>query len=347
VLYACEGGRDGRVVDGGGLENHCTRKGTGGSNPSPSAIPLRSQGIRASYGAMAPTRDEREPDVDVSPKPRSRRRVYRVLRPRISGPARYQRIALSIGGDMRGDLTSGLLLVFLGGLASVDAAAADLDTPEPAPAAFVNKLTVAGYAFSSGTLGFDANLRHRFATTTAWFGTYHESDGFDESRVGFEYDWRHNWLGLVPSVQAATHGFVGATLYAEVGRPLFAIAGAGRTDLKPYWNLGFDPNDYIQFGGGYRDATGNTMMAYAIRDNRLGTGQTNTHLYFRRYLPDDWRLTVDIVREHGQGDHGLFVKAWSSTVGLDWRRWFGRIAVDPHVNYTADHQVRLAAGFRF
>src|SRR5207247_2922835 len=37
VLYACEGGRDGRVVDGGGLENHCTRKGTGGSNPSPSA----------------------------------------------------------------------------------------------------------------------------------------------------------------------------------------------------------------------------------------------------------------------------------------------------------------------
>src|SRR6266498_885070 len=36
-MYACEGGRDGRVVDGGGLENHCTRKGTGGSNPSPSA----------------------------------------------------------------------------------------------------------------------------------------------------------------------------------------------------------------------------------------------------------------------------------------------------------------------
>jgi hypothetical protein len=25
------------VVDGGGLENRCTRKGTGGSNPSPSA----------------------------------------------------------------------------------------------------------------------------------------------------------------------------------------------------------------------------------------------------------------------------------------------------------------------
>src|SRR5204863_7468280 len=33
--------RGGRVVDGGGLENHCTRKGTGGSNPSLSAT-LRS-----------------------------------------------------------------------------------------------------------------------------------------------------------------------------------------------------------------------------------------------------------------------------------------------------------------
>jgi hypothetical protein len=48
VRLAAEGGipnkmaarRDGRVVDGGGLENHCTRKGTGGSNPSPSAKSL-------------------------------------------------------------------------------------------------------------------------------------------------------------------------------------------------------------------------------------------------------------------------------------------------------------------
>src|SRR5438067_4629731 len=37
MLYACEGWRDGRVVDGGGLENHCAGNGTGGSNPSPSA----------------------------------------------------------------------------------------------------------------------------------------------------------------------------------------------------------------------------------------------------------------------------------------------------------------------
>jgi hypothetical protein len=29
------------VADGGGLENHCARKGTGGSNPSPSATSLK------------------------------------------------------------------------------------------------------------------------------------------------------------------------------------------------------------------------------------------------------------------------------------------------------------------
>src|SRR2546428_14062128 len=32
--------RDGRVVDGGGLENHCGGNSTGGSNPSPSAKSL-------------------------------------------------------------------------------------------------------------------------------------------------------------------------------------------------------------------------------------------------------------------------------------------------------------------
>src|SRR5881275_1225961 len=36
--------RDGRAVDGGGLENHCTGNGTGGSNPSPSAKCLSTAG---------------------------------------------------------------------------------------------------------------------------------------------------------------------------------------------------------------------------------------------------------------------------------------------------------------
>jgi hypothetical protein len=239
----------------------------------------------------------------------------------------------------------------LGWIVSADAQQpSQTDATPPAavtPSEPTNKLTLAYYDFSSGRAGGDVNLRHTFSTSTAWIGLYSQSDDFTQVRVGYEYDYRNRWLTLVPSGQLASHGFAGASIYSEVGRPLFAIAGAGRTNLKPYWNLGFDPNDYIQFGAGYRDSRGSTVSMYAIRDNRLDTGQTNTHIVVRRYLSHDWRLTVDAVREHGNGDDGLVVRSWSVSVDVDWRRWFVRVAADPHVNYTADRQVRVAGGVRF
>jgi hypothetical protein len=210
-----------------------------------------------------------------------------------------------------------------------------------------NKLTVSYYDFSSGKGGVDVNLRHTFKSSTAWIGGYRESSGFDQARLGYEYDYHHDWLTLVPSVQAASRGFLGTSVYGEAGRRLFGIAGMGRTNLHTYWNLGFDPNDYVEFGAGYRDKSGNTMSVYAIRDNRLGTGQTNTHMFFRRYLPEEWRLTADLVREQGNDDDGLVVKSWAISVDVDWRRWFVRVARDPHVNYTPDRQVRVSTGLRF
>jgi hypothetical protein len=224
------------------------------------------------------------------------------------------------------------------------AAADNTSRPAPSPA---NKLTFSYYDFSSGKKGVDINLRHTFKSSTAWIGGYREGSGFDQARVGYEYDYRHDWLTVVPSAQAATRGFLGVSLYGEVGRRIFGIAGTGRTNLRPYWNLGFDPNDYVEFGAGYRDHAGNTISVYAIRDNRLKTGQTNTHVFFRRHLNDDWRLTVDLVREHGNGDGGLVVNASAISVDVDWRRWFVRVARDPHVNYTPDRQVRVATGLRF
>ena len=232
-------------------------------------------------------------------------------------------------------------------LAGSAAGAAAQDSGSGASATHSNKLTFAYYVFSSGTRGVDVNLRHTFKSMTAWIGTYHEDDGFDQTRVGYEYDYRSHWLTLVPSVQAATHDFLGATIYAEAGTRVFAIAGIGRTNLNPYWNLGFDPNDYIQFGAGYRDALGNTISAYAIHDDRLDTGQTNTHLIVRRYLPHEWRLTVDTVHEQGRCDEGVEVKSWAVSVDVDWKRWFVRVAEDPHVNYTPDRQLRFAGGLRF
>jgi hypothetical protein len=229
------------------------------------------------------------------------------------------------------------LLVACGDGLAADAPVADYN----------NKLTLACYLFSSGTTGVDVNVRHTFDTSTVWIGDYHENAGFDQLRAGYEYDFHHDWLTLVPSVQVASHDFLGATVYLEGGRSVYVIAGAGRTNLNPYWNLGFDPNDYVQFGGGYRDKAGTIISAFAIHDNRLGTGQTNTHLYFRRYLPHQWRLTLDVVRERGTGDDGVAVRAWSTSLDVDWRRWFLRVADDPHVNYTADHQIRIAGGVRF
>lgn len=240
---------------------------------------------------------------------------------------------------------STLLVLFLAiiamGATVHDAAARQ--SPEPPP----NKLTFAYYDFSSGTNGVDLNLRHTFPSMTAWIGAYHEDDGFDQLRVGYEYDYHSRRVTLVPSVQAATHDFLGATIYSEVGSRYFAIGGFGRTNLKPYWNLGFDPNDYVQFGAGYRDSAGNALTAYAIHDNRLDTGQTNTHLTLRRYLPDEWRLTLDVVSERGRDDRGIEIKSWAVSADVNWRRWFVRVAEDPHVNYTADHQLRLAIGCRF
>lgn len=215
------------------------------------------------------------------------------------------------------------------------------------PAEPSNKLTLAYYGFSSGKTGVDANLRHTFKSSTAWIGGYREANGFDQARVGYEWDYSSERFTFIPSAQAATRGFLGVSVYGEAGRSFFGISGWGRTNLRPYWNLGFDPNDYVEFGAGYRDHSGNRVSAYAIRDVRLGTGQTNTHLYMRRYLPHEWRLTADIVREHGHGDDGLMIRGWAASLDIDWHRWFVRVARDPHVNYTPDRQFRLAGGLRF
>jgi hypothetical protein len=237
------------------------------------------------------------------------------------------------------------LLVFLFAALMPRTGGAAEDPERPAPPQ--NKLTIAYYSFSSSKDGFDINLRHTFKSTTGWIGGYRQTDGFDQARAGYQLDYHRDWLTVVPAVQAATRGFLGFAVYSEAGAPFFAIGGFGRTNLQPYWNLGFDPNDYVQFGGGYRDAAGNTAIVYAIHDNRLDTGQTNTHFYARRYLPSSWRLTLDVVREHGDGDQGLVVRAWAASVDVEWRRWFVRVAEDPHVNYTPDRQLRIAGGVKF
>src|SRR5215831_19401368 len=99
-----------------------------------------------------------------------------------------------------------LLLFLIAGLYPEIAVAGDrAPTEEANPPA--NKLTIAYYHFSSGKIGMDINLRHTCKRATGWIGGYGENDAFDQARTGDEYDYQHDWLTLVPSVQAATHGF--------------------------------------------------------------------------------------------------------------------------------------------
>src|SRR5689334_16015705 len=76
--FSCR--RDGRVVEGGGLENRCIRKGTGGSNPSLSA---RLRGRRARRALRRLHRGARRSDLSAGRRRNAllvQRR--RVLRPR-------------------------------------------------------------------------------------------------------------------------------------------------------------------------------------------------------------------------------------------------------------------------
>src|SRR5262249_14469386 len=111
-----------------------------------------------------------------------------------------------------------LLLLFLPALLT-----AEDSTPAKHPP--LNKFTVSYYDFSSGKSGVDVNLRHTFKSSTAWIAGYRESSGFAQARVGYEYDYHGQWLTFVPSMQAASRGFVGASVYAETGRTIFAIGG--------------------------------------------------------------------------------------------------------------------------
>src|SRR5438034_7340893 len=143
-----------------------------------------------------------------------------------------------------------LAVILIACLPSGIAAAAD-DPAKPAPP--LNKLTVSYYDFSSGKKGVDVNLRHTFKSSTAWIGGYRESGGFDQACIGYEYDYHHDWLTFVPSAQAATRGFLGASVYSEVGRSLLGTAGLGRTTLHPYGSLDFASPDHRQVGAGSPD----------------------------------------------------------------------------------------------
>ncbi len=132
-------------------------------------------------------------------------------------------------------------------LASVPAWADDGDATD---AGVKYKLTPAWYDNSDGSDAWDVNLRADLGDQKVWLGQYQDEQNFRQTRAGYEYDPDFGWVNLSLSAQAATRGFLGGSAQANVGGETYAIIGFGRTNLKPYYNLNFDPNDAITLGVG-------------------------------------------------------------------------------------------------
>jgi hypothetical protein len=147
-------------------------------------------------------------------------------------------------------------------------------------------------------------------------------------------------------LQAASGGFVGGSLAVETGDSWFVGTGLGRTNLRNYANLNFDPNDSYTVYGGYKWPDGTALSLSLIRDNRLNPDQQDVHLVYRLPLPERQRLTIDLLAKQGTVD-GQFIRRTGLTVTYDWPRWFVRAAYDPKVNFTAQNMARFSVGTRF
>ena len=216
------------------------------------------------------------------------------------------------------------------------------------------KLTLGSYHLvgdgKSGN-GTDLNLRLRRNSRTLWAGVYRDADFGRQFRVGWDDQWGLPTLAgqpllALPSLQLASGGFVGASFAVQLGAPFYAQFGVGRTNLKPYANLNFDPNDALTLALGWQGEGSRQMALTVIADDRLGTGQQHHHLTLRWPLPAGLRLSADLLHKQGQGDGGL-VNAWGWSLGLDGAEWFAKLARDPKQNFSVQDAWRMSVGRRF
>lgn len=217
------------------------------------------------------------------------------------------------------------------------------------------KLTMGRYHMSGGGVdamnGSDINLRWRRDGRTLWLGVYQDGEVGRQLRLGWDDQWALAGTGawplqLLPSLQLASGGFVGGSLALQLGQPFYVQVGIGRTNLKPYANLNFDPNDALSAVLGWQGEGGRQLALSVIADDRLHTGQQHHHLTLRWPLPQALRLTADLLHKQGQGEGGA-VNAWGWSLGLDGERWFARLARDPRQNFSAQDAWRLSGGRRF
>ncbi|MDB5857940.1 MAG: hypothetical protein JWQ76_1629 [Ramlibacter sp.] len=220
---------------------------------------------------------------------------------------------------------------------------------EPSPTPF--KFTTGLYHLSGGGLPsewtLDLNLRYTSSWGNAWVGWFRAPhEDMQQARAGWDRTFTLGVLQVQPSLQIASGGFRGGSLYAEAGDDWYLGAGLGRTNLRPYVNLNFDPNDAWTLAAGRRWADHQSLGLLLVGDNRQNPDQRHLHLVWRKPLAGDQRLTLDLLAKRGLVD-GTLVRRLGATVGYDWAHHFVRLAWDPKVNFSPQDMLRLSGGLRF
>ncbi|MEY4295202.1 MAG: hypothetical protein RLY82_890 [Pseudomonadota bacterium] len=220
------------------------------------------------------------------------------------------------------------------------------------------KLTVGSYNATGGDVpdarGTDLNLRSTSNYGNTWVGWY-KQDGIKQWRTGWDNSFSVGLIKLQPSLQAASGGFWGGSFGVETGEEIhknwYVGAGIGRTNLRPYVNLNFDPNDALMASGGYRFSSRESLGLQWVRDNRLNIDQRNVHLVYRKALSEHERLTLDAFSKTGSvglaSGNTEKINKFGLSVGYDWREYFVKVSYDPRVNFTTQNMLRLSVGTRF
>ena len=194
--------------------------------------------------------------------------------------------------------------------------------------------------------GTDVNLRWRIAETSAWAGIYTDQIFGTQARTGADTSIDvGKYLKLQPSLQLASRGFVGGSLNVQAGGSWYGLAGIGRTDAKPYFNLNFDPNDALTLGVGHLGEEGASYMVFVVADNRFHTGQRDWHANVQIPFGAS-HATLDLLHKSGLSDAGP-ISGWGFSANWDWPVWFLRVAYDPYQNFSVQNAWRLVIGIRW
>src|SRR5712671_3147126 len=134
---------------------------------------------------------------------------------------------------------------------------------------YKSKLTFSTY-FTSGNRAFDLNLRHQLGPFTVWIAGFYDPQTNKLLRTGIQWDYRKAWFHFVPTVEVATTKAVTGSVSFELGSgKTIALVGYSRTNLKPFFDLFWDPGDSVQLGVAHKLSSYDRIQAYTIFDVRL------------------------------------------------------------------------------